>query len=373
MVTNVSSIIPAVATHPGSVLKKELKARGIKQKDFAEAMGMPAPNLSELIKGKRNITEAIAIKLEETLGIPYQNWMNLQNRYHYVVKCREELDDTEIKAIAEEQSLGSRLNVIALYKYFNIISRRVSDRLAALKEKLLIDLNGLQSLEVNTEGYFKRSESLKVEENNMRTWLLLAWSEATKANIKNVYTSEKGLEAAIQIARMANEKKLTITTLKETLNRNGIIYIQVPKLDAAPIDAYSMMTATHPAIVVTYRHNDLDKLAFDVIHEIGHIRFHITDGKSFISVENDYSSKSKEEKEADQFANDILIPPHKWNLIMSANPDSLSPHMVVHAIARAAEKNGISASIAVARYKHETRCYNIRGFRSPKIIESSSR
>lgn len=369
MATNAKPIIPAVATHPGSVLKKELKARGIQQKDFAEAIGMPAPNLCELIKGKRNITEAIAIKLEEGLGIPYQNWMNLQNRYHYVVKCREELDAAEVKALAEEQSLRSRLNVSVLYKYYNIVSRKVSERLTALKEKLPIDLNKLQTLEVNTDGYFKRSESLKIEENNMRTWLLLAWSEATKANIENEYTPEKGLEAAIQIAKMANGKVLTLSSLKEILNRNGIIYIQVPKLVAAPIDAYSMMTPTNPAIVVTYRHNDLDKLVFDVLHEIGHIRFHIINGKSFISVENDYSSKSKEEREADRFATDILIPPHKWNLIMSAKPNSLSPHVLVHTIARAAEENGISASIAVARYKHETRCYNIRGYRSPRIIE----
>ena len=81
METNAKHIIPATATHPGSILKKELKARGIKQKDFAATLGMPAPNLSELIKGKRNITETIAMKLEEALGTPFQNWMNLQNRY----------------------------------------------------------------------------------------------------------------------------------------------------------------------------------------------------------------------------------------------------------------------------------------------------
>lgn len=367
MATNVKSIIPAVATHPGSVLKKELKARGIKQKDFAEAIGMPAPNLSELIKGKRNITEAIAIKLEEALGIPYQSWMNLQNRYHYVVKCRKELDETESKALAEEQSLHSRLNLEALYKYYDIVSQRATDRLTALKGKLAIDLNELQSLEVNTVGYFKRRENLRVEEVNMRTWLLLAWSEATKAEISDDYTPEKALIAANQIAGMANNKELSPNSLKEILNQNGIIYLQVPKLEAAPIDAYSMMAGNHPAIVVTYRHNDLDKLAFDVLHEIGHIRLHIIGGRSFIAVENDYSSKSKEEKEADQFANDVLIPPHKWGLIMSAKTNSLSPHVIVHTIAREAEKNGIGASIAVARYKHETHCYNIRGYRSPKI------
>ncbi len=367
MVTNAKSIVPAIVTHPGSILKKELKARGIKQKDFARAIGMPAPNLSELIKGKRNVTETIAIRLEDELGIPFQNWMNLQNRYYYVMKCRQELDAGESKALAEEQSLRTLLNMKVIYEYFGISSQNVSDRLSALKEKLAIDLNELQSLEVNTDGYFKRSENLRVEEVNMRTWLLLAWSEASRAEIAESYTPEKGLEAALSIARKANEKSLSPSSLKEMLNKNGIAYLHIPKLDAAPIDAYSMMTAVHPAIVVTYRHNDLDKLAFDVLHEIGHIRLHINSGKSFISVENGYSSKSQLEREADQFANDVLIPPHIWNMIVSAKPDSLSPHAVVHAIAREAEKNGISASIAVARYKHETQCYNIRRYRSLKI------
>ena len=356
-----------MATHPGNVLKKELKARGIKQKDFAKVIGMPAPNLSELINGKRNITESIAIKLEEALGIPFQNWMNLQNRYHYVVKCRQEQDEAESKALAEEESLRSRLNLEALYRYYNIEFQRSSDRLDNLKKHLAIDLNELHSLEVNIVGYFKRSEKLRVDERNMRTWLLLAWSEASKADIADEYAPEKALLAAAQIAKRANEKELSLDSLKEILNKNGIIYLHIPELEGAPIDAYSMMSGPHPAIVVTYRHNDLDKLVFDVLHEIGHIRQHIEKGKSFITVDGDYSSKSKEEREADSFAAETLIPPRKWELIMSAKPDNLSPHAVVHTIAKEAEKNGISASIAVARYKRETQCYNIRGYRSPRL------
>jgi len=367
MVTNAKPIIPVIATHPGCVLKKELKARGIKQKDFAKVIGMSAPNLSELIKGKRNVTESIAIKLEEALGIPFQNWMNLQNRYHYVKKCHEELDAVEQNAESEELSLRSRLNMPVLYKFYNLVSSSVSERLNALKERLKIDLNGLHLLEANTNGYFKRSERLKIDEINMRTWLLLAWSEAIKTQITEIYSQEKGLEAANRIAELANAGIITPASLKDTLNKNGIIYIQIPKLEAAPIDAYSMMAGSNPAIVVTYRHNDLDKLVFDVLHEIGHILYHIPNGKSYISVENDYYSQSNEEREANRFANDTLIPPQKWSQIMSTKPTNLSPHVIVHTIAKEAKKNGISASIAVARYKHETRCYNIRGYKSPKI------
>lgn len=367
MATNAKDIIPAHATHPGSVLKSELQSRGIKQKDFAQAIGMPAPNLSELIKGKRHITETIAIKLEEALGIPYQTWMNLQNRYHYVVKRREENNTAETTAAMEEQSLRSRLNLVCIYKYYGITAPTSLQRMSMLKEHLAIDLNGLHAMEVNTVGYFKRSESLKIDDVNMRTWLLLAWSEAAKADIANAYTAEKGLIAASDISRAANNGTLTTMKLKEILNDNGIIFQHVPKLDSAPIDAYSVMVGEHPAIVVTYRHNNMDKLAFDILHEIGHIQNHLASGKSYISVETDYSMQSNEEKQADEFANNALIAPAIWESIMTAGAKNLSPYVVVHTIANEAKKQGVSPTIAVARYKHDTRCYAIRGYRFPKI------
>lgn len=101
MVRNDRKVLPAVATHPGRILKKELQARGIKQAEFAKAIGIPAPNLSELINGKRNLTPSLAIKLEDALGIPYQNWMSLQDRYFYVKLRREEEERRVSDRVAE--------------------------------------------------------------------------------------------------------------------------------------------------------------------------------------------------------------------------------------------------------------------------------
>ena len=114
MATNTKPVLPAAATHPGSILKRELKARGLKQKDFSKEIGMPAPNLSELINGKRNVTVAIAMKLEAALGIPYQNWMNLQNRYQYVKKCQEELAETAPITSVEGRHSSSHVNVAVM-------------------------------------------------------------------------------------------------------------------------------------------------------------------------------------------------------------------------------------------------------------------
>ena len=108
-------ILPFAPTHPGSILGKELEARGIKQKDFAGIIGMQPSNLSSIIHGKRNVTEETAIKFEQALGIPFQVWMNLQNRYTYVVKMKQELqgkteEQKEIDRLRKEnRSLRSLL------------------------------------------------------------------------------------------------------------------------------------------------------------------------------------------------------------------------------------------------------------------------
>lgn len=78
-----NDFVPFEVVHAGEILKEELKARGIKQKEFAAQIGMKPPHLSNLIKGKMPISEKIAYKLEDALGIPAVDWLNMQNNYNY--------------------------------------------------------------------------------------------------------------------------------------------------------------------------------------------------------------------------------------------------------------------------------------------------
>ncbi len=94
METN-NRLIPFKPTHPGEILKEELLERGIKQKDFADQIGMQASHLNAFIKGKRNMNEDLAIKLEEHLDIPYNVWMNLHTGYIYECKTHEKRKNTE--------------------------------------------------------------------------------------------------------------------------------------------------------------------------------------------------------------------------------------------------------------------------------------
>ena len=72
---------PFVATHPGELIKDEIKTRGITQKQLSELSGISPSILSETIKGKRSISLNMAFGLEKSLGIPAEMWLNLQSQY----------------------------------------------------------------------------------------------------------------------------------------------------------------------------------------------------------------------------------------------------------------------------------------------------
>ncbi|MDO4511368.1 MAG: HigA family addiction module antitoxin [Bacteroidales bacterium] len=74
-------IVPFMAVHPGEILQAELLERGIRQKDFAQRIGMQPSHLSALIHGKRNISPSVAMRLEEALGISAASWLAHQHGY----------------------------------------------------------------------------------------------------------------------------------------------------------------------------------------------------------------------------------------------------------------------------------------------------
>ncbi|MBO0931231.1 HigA family addiction module antitoxin [Fibrella aquatilis] len=75
-------IFPAHPTHPGEMLADELEARNITQKHLAELLGISATFISELIRGKKSVSVAMALKLEQALQIDASFWLNAQRNYN---------------------------------------------------------------------------------------------------------------------------------------------------------------------------------------------------------------------------------------------------------------------------------------------------
>lgn len=101
MAINKNNPVPFKAVHPGYGLREELKARGLKQREFAKMIGVQPSHLNELIQGKRDISNAIASKLESSLGIPATSWLNLQYMYEYQNKAIAQRSAKEQEAKSE--------------------------------------------------------------------------------------------------------------------------------------------------------------------------------------------------------------------------------------------------------------------------------
>ena len=68
-------------THPGEVIKDELIARGISQKEFSERIGVPYTMLNDMLNEKRPLSVTTALLIESALGISADLLMGLQSDY----------------------------------------------------------------------------------------------------------------------------------------------------------------------------------------------------------------------------------------------------------------------------------------------------
>ena len=83
------SHIGYIPTHPGEVIKDELSARGISQKDFAQHIGVPYTMFNDILNERRPLSAAIALLVESALGISADLLVGLQTDYN-LQKARQD-------------------------------------------------------------------------------------------------------------------------------------------------------------------------------------------------------------------------------------------------------------------------------------------
>lgn len=79
-----------IAFHPGEDLLEAIEAKGWSQRQFAELIGTTAPYLSDIIKGRRNITASLAVRIGAAFGTSAEVRMNMQTNYDLFVAAKEE-------------------------------------------------------------------------------------------------------------------------------------------------------------------------------------------------------------------------------------------------------------------------------------------
>lgn len=72
--------------HPGIILREEfLYPMNIKPGTLAKALEVSRDRISEIVKGKRDITPDTAVRLGALFGMSPEFWLNLQHHYDLVM------------------------------------------------------------------------------------------------------------------------------------------------------------------------------------------------------------------------------------------------------------------------------------------------
>ena len=77
-----NNMTSSMLIHPGEMIKDEINARGITQKELAQQMGVSYTVFNEILNGKRPVTTEYALLLEAALGTNASIWIGLQADYN---------------------------------------------------------------------------------------------------------------------------------------------------------------------------------------------------------------------------------------------------------------------------------------------------
>lgn len=364
MATRNESQTPWTATHPGTILRYELEDRGISQKNFAVMIDMQKSHLNELIKSKRPMTKPIADKIEEALGISAVSLVNMQTQYEYDMKVIERRGIEELQA----------QNALSLYnEIFDVktLFKRIGEKLTTAVQKTQFIAETLclpqpAELKMETSGMFRKSTKTGQDPRMLMTWKLLAELNAKGQKVQQSFSKERRNEVVAALVRALHDNCSTENTIKEILASEGIAFCIVEKVDKASVDGYSYIENGTPYIILTRRYDRIDNFAFALMHEVGHIYLHYIDGNRSdckLSIP-DYDNESTEEKEANAFAANALIPNEEWK---KAPKVRVNPTTIQHKYTQWANENGLNKWIVLGRISYETGMYKFHSDESRRI------
>lgn len=297
-----------IATAPGATIREQLSNRGMSQKEFAARMDMTEKHISRLINGEVILTPDVANRLEMVLGIPARFWNNLEAIY------REKLLLAE-----EENRMDKDISLAKNYPYAEMANNGWVEKTSVATEKVR-----------NLRKYFEVTELAILQNNNFCQKVacrklshteksdigFLVWLQRVRIESRSKET--EAINSKLLKESLAEIRKLTCKapddfceTLDSLLSSCGIALTYVPHIKGSGIQGATFSEGNKIVIGMTARCKDADRFWFSLFHEIGHILLgHINKAAEITDAE---------EKEADVFAQNTLIPSASYRLFIETN------------------------------------------------------
>lgn len=313
------------------------------QAELARRIARPLKTISEIANGRAAITPDTAIQLERALGISAAFWNGLESRFREGLarqRADAELDElaawTDLFPVKQLASHGqvdvgasSRARTAGLLAFFGVSSP-----------------TGWQQHWGTSAASYRLAKSIRVSPYALTAWLRWGEREVEQLNVGD-YDHDQFLQT-LQSARPLS-KLAIFDVMRERLVGSfadaGVALVVLPSLPGAPASGASRWYRGRPMIQLTLRYLSDDQFWHSLYHEAGHL---ITGRKGRDVIEEaDGESAALDERRADDFARDQLIPPeHLAEFIGRGSFDREN----VRAFALSLD---ISPGIVVGRLEHD--------------------
>ncbi len=348
-----ATFYPDYNVYPGEILEEYLDSYNMSQKELATRTGLTPKTINEIIKAKAPITPETAVRLERVFGRPAHFWNNLEQNYQeqkirlekqgQLEKSKGWLKKVPVVEMIERGWIKRCENDIEQYEailsFFGVDSPEAQERI----------------WETHQVANFR--ESYRFQKNQLSISAWLRRGEILAQGIDCVPYNKKRFSDILHQARaMTSESDFQsiIHSLEEICARAGVAFLIVPELKQTHVwGATRWIRGKNKAIMqLSCRYKSNDHFWFTFFHEAFHILEH---GKSSVFIESN-TVHSEQEKEADIFASNFLIPPDKMKDFLGHwDGQSLEPIRIF------AQQIGIATGIVIGRLQHDNRLSHQNG------------
>lgn len=333
---------PDYAVAPGETLQETIEALGITQTELATRLGMAQKTVNQIIQGAAPIVAETAIGLERATGVPARFWVAHEAGYRARLAKFAERD-----RLARGQDWAARFPVKELRRRGAIQVAQGVDIVAEV-----LSFFGVASVEAwedlwrEPAARFRRGKATERACYAVAAWLRLGELEARKVETR-AFSKAKLLRALREARALTTADPAEfVPALQARFAEAGVAVVFVPEITGAGVyGATRWLTPEKALIQLSLLRKSDDQLWFSFFHEAGHVLKH---GKKERFIESSGGIVPKleaKEREANEFAADLLIPPEYVAAMRTLRRDA--------EIAAFARKIGIAPGIVVGRLQHE--------------------
>jgi HTH-type transcriptional regulator/antitoxin HigA len=333
---------PIEAPSAIEAIRFRMDQAGLTARDLEPYVGSRA-KVSEILSGRRPLTLQMIRALNNYLGIPAE--VLLEQRGATLPESPEGIEWRRFPLLVMA-NLGWIQKTKDLKDRAEEIMRELISRAGCTEMALqpLYRKNGAARRHARTDGYALKAWCYQLMATARTETLPKAFVEGS---VTPVFARQ-----LVQLSWSNDGPKLA----REYLNKHGIHLVALPHLPRTHLDgAVLRLNTGAPVIGLTLRYDRLDNFWFSLCHELAHLALHMQPGDKTGFVD-DFSVPSADdqiEREADKWAEEVLIPARDWTQSQARlSPTPTNVVQLAHAL-------GIHPAIVAGRIRKEQRNYRL--------------